>query len=121
MKDRSEAARAMGSVKSERKTEAARANGAKGGRPTDAKRADRIANYQKLYEQGLKNKVQRRRIIDLSGYPRGKRERWASQQVVECRQEYLAPADPDRAARGLDTGLVTLVRTWVEVDGVRQP
>lgn len=105
-----------GSVKSPRKAATSAANGAKGGAPTKAERAERIARYDALAEAGRKAPVERT-PADLRTYSAVVRDLLAGHQVILCVQRYLAPADPDRAARGLETGLVQQERRWLEIDG----
>ena len=42
-------------------------------------------------------------------------------QIWKDEGRYLAPADESRAERGLETGLITRERSWLEVDGKRLP
>lgn len=108
-----------GSVKSPRKAATSAANGAKGGAPTKAERAERIEYYRKLEEAGHQNRVRRYEPVSLDSYPVAVRAALAGRKVRICEQDYLSPIDQSRADRGLVSGLANRTRVWVEVDGVR--
>lgn len=83
-----------------------------------AERDERKQYYAKLAEKGHNNPVERKLVDTTDRQIRAKvRALIDGHTVYSCRQNYLAPADPDRAARGLETGFITAERWWWEIDG----
>lgn len=95
------------------------ANGARGGRPSNAERAERVAYWAEMEKRGHDNAV-KRTPVNVETFGRDNvRALLVGHDVVSCEQSYLAPADASRAERGLETGTITLTRTWYEIDGKR--
>ncbi|MFP3091338.1 hypothetical protein LQZ21_13535 [Treponema sp. TIM-1] len=93
-----------------------------------AKKTDRLTNEEKAKNKAYYFKVEldshKKRVIktklmekDFDAMVPEKAELLKGQQVFSCTQEYLAPADAERAKKGLNTELVSAVRTWMEVNG----
>ncbi|MDR2403275.1 MAG: hypothetical protein LBD78_04535 [Spirochaetaceae bacterium] len=88
-------------------------------RLTSEEKAKNKAYYSKLEVDGHKNKVKKVKLGEKD-YEKMVPEKAAllkGRQVFSCEQEYQAPADEQRAKKGLETPLITAVRAWMEVDG----
>ena len=95
-----------------------------------AKKSDRLTNeakaknkayYFKLELDSHKKRVTKTKVTEkeFDGMVPEKAELLKGHQVFSCTQEYQAPADAERAKKGLDTELITAARNWMEVDGVK--
>jgi hypothetical protein len=95
-----------------------------------AKKSDRLTNedkaknkayYFKLELDSHKKRVTKIKVTDkeFDSMVSEKAELLKGHQVFSCSQEYQAPADEERAKKGLHTELVTAVRNWMEVDGLK--
>jgi hypothetical protein len=75
-----------------------------------------LESGKRLEEAGQVNPIERT-PADLRGFSAVIRAMLAGHTVVRCVQRYLAPADPLRAERGLETDLIERQRSWLEIDG----
>jgi hypothetical protein len=106
-------------IKKEIEAELAKAK--KSDRLTNEAKAKNKAYYFKLELDSHKKRVTKTKVTEkeFDGMVPEKAELLKSHQVFSCTQEYQAPADAERAKKGLDTELVTAVRNWMEVDGIK--
>lgn len=94
-------------------------NGKKGGRPTETDRQIVRDYWAHTMEKSKNNPVLHRPFEVDRKLPAKVVAALEGKTVVQCEQKYLAPADSERAMRGLETGHISQSRYWYLIDGVR--